>query len=159
MDWLNEFMDWLRDNAWAGWLTAAGLLTVGEMLSLDLVLIMLAGGAAVGMVAALLGAPFWLQAILAAVTSLAALGLLRPSIRKRLHSGPDLQIGHQRLVGRQATVLSRITGLQSGLVKLAGEEWTAEPLDETLVIEEGQVVDVLEIRGATLIVHPVPQID
>lgn len=159
MDWMNEFRDWLADNAWAGWLGVAGLLTVGELFSLDLILIMLATGAAVGMVAALAGGPFWLQVILAAAASLAALALLRPSIRRRLHSGPDLKIGHDLLVGRQATVLTTISGLHSGLVKLGGEEWTARPLDETLVIEPGEVVDILEIRGATAIVHPVPRLD
>ncbi len=159
MDWLNGFKDWLGDNAWASWLGVTGLLLIGEMFSLDLVLAMLAAGAGVGMLVALLGGPFWLQVILAAVTALAALGLLRPSIRKRLHSGPELTIGHDRLVGRQGTVLSQISGLQPGLIKLAGEEWTAQPLDETIVIEAGAVVDVLEIRGATAIVHPVPQID
>lgn len=159
MDWWNEFGDWIRDNAWAGWLGVAGLLTVGEMFSLDLILIMLAAGAAVGMVVAILGGPFWLQVVLVSLTSLAALSLLRPSIRKRLHSGPDLTIGHDRLVGSQATVLATVSGLEAGLVKLGGEEWTARPLDETLVIEPGQIVDVLEIRGATAIVHPLPQID
>lgn len=159
MDWLNEFRDWFGDHAWTGWLAAAGLLTVGEMFSLDLVLIMLAVGAGAGMVVALLGGAFWLQVVLAAVTALATLSLLRPSLRRRLHSGPDLQIGHSRLVGQQATVVSRITALEVGRVRLGGEDWTARPLDESVVIEPGEVVDVLEIKGATAIVHPVPQID
>ncbi|WP_235735952.1 NfeD family protein [Nocardioides alcanivorans] len=159
MDWLKDFAEWLGDNAWASWLGIGGLLTIGELFSLDLVLIMLAAGAGIGMVVALLGGPLWLQVVLAAVTSLAALALLRPGIRKRLHSGPDLQIGHDRLVGRQATALSSISALHPGLVKLAGEEWSAQPYDETIVIEPGQIVDVLEIRGATAIVHPLPQIE
>lgn len=152
-------MDWLHDNAWTVWLGASILLVIGEMISLDLIMIMLAAGAGVGMVAALLGAPVVLQALLALGTALAALALLRPPIRRRLHSGPDLKIGHDRLIGKQAKVLSPISSLAPGLVRLGGEDWTARPYDETLVIEAGATVDVLEIRGATAIVHPVPSIE
>ncbi len=152
-------MDWLHDNAWTVWLGASILLVIGEMLSLDLIMIMLATGAGVGMIAALLGAPVVLQALLALGTALAALALLRPPIRRRLHSGPDLAIGHERLIGKQAKALSRITSLEPGLVRLSGEDWTARPYDETVVIEAGATVDVLEIRGATAIVHPLPSIE
>ncbi len=48
-------MDWLSDNLWAGWLTLAVALGALELVSLDLFLIMLAGGALVGAVTALLG--------------------------------------------------------------------------------------------------------
>lgn len=152
-------MDWLQENAWSAWLAASILLVIGEMLSLELVLIMLAAGSAVGMAAALLGAPVVLQAVLALAAAVAGLALLRPKIRRRLHSGPDLAIGPQALIGRQAKALSRISALEPGLVRLAGEDWTAKPYDETVVIEPGATVDVLEIRGATALVHPVPSID
>ena len=49
--------------AWAWWLGIALLLAVAEILSLDLFLIMLAGGALVGLVLALLGTPFWVQVL------------------------------------------------------------------------------------------------
>ena len=41
-------MDWLSDHLWAGWLALAVALGVLELVSLDLFLIMLAGGAVVG---------------------------------------------------------------------------------------------------------------
>ena len=41
-----NLMDWLGDHAWALWLSLAFLLAVAEIASLDLVLIMLAVGAA-----------------------------------------------------------------------------------------------------------------
>ena len=78
-------MDWLADHAAAVWAMLAVLLGVAEMVSLDLFLIMLAGGAGAGAVAALLGAPFALQAIVAAVTSIALLGMVRPPVVKKLH--------------------------------------------------------------------------
>ena len=37
---------------------------------------------------------------------------------------------------------------------LSGEDWSARPYDEDLVIPPGVRVDVLAIEGATALVHP-----
>jgi membrane protein implicated in regulation of membrane protease activity len=152
-------MDWLSDHLAGVFLGLAILLGIAEMFSLDLILLMLALGALVGMVAALLGANFAVAAIAAAVASVACLAVVRPPLVKRLHTGPDLTLGHSKLLGQQGVVTERITGLESGRIKLAGEIWTAKPYDETIVIDPGSTVEVLEIRGATAYVHPVPSIE
>src|SRR6478735_9168699 len=97
-------MDWLRDHAWETWLGLTILLGLAEMVSLDFVLLMLAGGAAVGMIAAMVGAPVALQVVLASVAALAALLLVRPNVVKRMQTGPDLALGHGKLVGQQGLV-------------------------------------------------------
>jgi len=149
-------MDWLSDHLAAVWLALAVAFGIAEMFSLDLVMGMLALGALVGLVSALLGAGFAVSAILAAVASVACLAVIRPPLVKRLHGGPELSLGHGKLVGQQGRVTERVTAIESGRVKLAGEIWSAKPYDETLVIEPGETVEVLEIRGATAYVHPVP---
>ena len=53
----------------------------------------------------------------------------------------------------------QISALDHGRIKLAGEIWTAAPYDEHLVIEPGETVEVLQIRGATAYVHPIPRLD
>ena len=151
-------LDWLGDNAWAAWLSASILLAMAELASMDLILIMLAAGAVVGMLTALIGLPVAIQVIAASVTALAALALVRPAMAKRLHGGPELALGHGKLVGKQGVCVERITTHEHGRIKLAGEIWTAEPYDESVVVEVGQTVDVLEIRGATAIVHPLPEL-
>ena len=45
------------------------------------------------------------------------------------------------------------------LRRLSGQEWSAQPYDETLTIEPGETIEVLEIRGATAYVHPVPRLE
>lgn len=150
-------MDWFQD--WQGWLGVAIVLAGLEMLSLDLILIMLAAGAVAGMVMAIIGLPFAVQALVSAGTALAMLAFVRPSMARRMHGGPDLEIGHGKLVGTQGTVTERITGLEPGRVRLSGEIWSALPYDETLVIEADTPVEVLEIRGATAYVHPVPTLE
>jgi membrane protein implicated in regulation of membrane protease activity len=152
-------MDWLSEHLAGVFLGLAIVLGIAEMFSLDLILLMLALGALVGTVAALLGAGFALAAITAAVASLACLAVVRPTLVKKLHAGPELSLGHGKLVGQQGVVTQRITGLEAGRIKLAGEFWTARPYDETLAIEPGDIVEVLEIRGATAYVHPVPSLE
>ena len=90
---------------------------------------------------------------------MAALALVRPSIVRRLHGGPDLMVGHGKLVGRQGLVTETVSSLAPGRVTLAGEVWTAVPYDERLTIEPGETVEVLEIRGATAYVHPMPALE
>ena len=152
-------MDWLGDNLWAAWVGAAVLLGVAEMFSLDLVLIMLAVGAVAGMVVALVGAPFAIQVLAAAGASVAMLAVVRPALAKRLHGGPELTLGHSKLVGQRGVVTEEITGLHAGRVRLAGEIWTAAPYDENITITPGETVEVLQIKGATAYVHPLPSIE
>ena len=152
-------MDWLGDNMWAAWLGAAALLGVAEMLSLDLVLIMLAVGALAGMVLAIVGAPVGLQILVALGVSVAMLGVVRPALAKRLHGGPELSLGHGKLVGQRGVVTEEITENQHGRVKLAGEIWSAAPYDENVTITAGETVEVLQIKGATAYVHPVPRLE
>lgn len=152
-------MDWLGDHAAAAWLIAALALGVLELVSLDLILVMLAGGALVGALGAALGAPFVLSLVLAIATALGLLTMLRPNVVHRLHSGPDLRTGAQALIGSRATVLRELSHGQPGRVKIGGEEWTAQPYDEDDRIEAGEVVDVVQIKGATAYVLRVHKLE
>jgi len=152
-------MDWIRDHLWETWLALSIALGVAEMFSLDLILAMLAAGAVIGMVAALLGLPVFVQILLALGASVAALALVRPAFVKRLHSGPDLTLGHGKLVGTRCMVTEEISGLNAGRIKAGGETWTALPYDENLRIQAGETVEILQIKGATAYVHPVATLE
>ena len=151
-------MDWLSEHAWAAWLGIAAVLGAAELVSLDLVLIMLAVGALAGGLSAALGAAVVAQILVAGIASIAMLALVRPGLVSKLHQGPELRLGHDKLVGQRALVTQRITGLAVGQIKLAGETWTAAPYDEHVTIEPGATVEVFEIRGATAYVHPVAEL-
>ncbi|MBB6625909.1 NfeD family protein [Nocardioides sp. KIGAM211] len=152
-------MDWLRDNAWEAWLGLAIVLGVAEMFSLDLILIMLAVGALAGMVTAAFDAHLVVQVLVAAGASIGALALVRPDLVKKFHSGPDLKLGHGKLVGQQGLVTEEVTALTHGRIKLGGEIWSAAPYDDTIAIAPGETVEVLQIKGATAYVHPIPRLD
>jgi len=152
-------MEWFQEHLTETWLGLAVLLGVAEMFSLDLVLAMLAAGAVAGMATSLVTNLLVVQFLVAIVTSLGMLALVRPNLVLKLQTGPDLRLGHAKLIGTQGTVTRTITALKPGEVKLSGQEWSAQPYDETLIIEPGETVEVLDIRGATAYVHPVPRLE
>lgn len=152
-------MGWLADHAWEAWLIAAVALGCLELLSLDMIFIMLAGGALVGTVTALLGGPVGLQVALALISAVGLLALIRPGVLRSLHAGPELRTGPQALIGSRATVLQTLSGHHPGRVKIGGEEWTALPYDEDETIDQGEVVDVVQIKGATAYVLRVPKLE
>ncbi|MCY4728627.1 NfeD family protein [Nocardioides sp. STR2] len=148
-------MDWIRDHLWETWLGLSIVLGVAEMFSLDLILAMLAAGAVIGMIAAIIGLPVFVQILAALAASIAMLAFVRPAFVKRLHSGPELALGHGKLVGTRALVTQEITALAAGRIKVAGEVWSALPYDEHLTIAPGETVEIFQIKGATAYVHPV----
>jgi membrane protein implicated in regulation of membrane protease activity len=148
---MDGFFDWLGDNAWAGWLGLAVVLGIVETTTLDLVFLMLAGGALAGAIAAGVGAPLLVQAVVAVVATAALLGVVRPVARRHLRTPIEARTGVAALVGRDALVMQQVDA-HSGQVKLAGEIWSARSFDDREIIEPGTRVHVVEIDGATAVV-------
>ncbi|MEP6667159.1 MAG: NfeD family protein, partial [Nocardioidaceae bacterium] len=73
-------MDWVRDHDWQLWLIIALLLAGAEMATLDFTLLMMAVGAGVACLVAVLGFNIVAQVLSAAVVSVALLAFVRPSI-------------------------------------------------------------------------------
>ncbi len=138
---------------WIAWLIAAVALGVAEAFSLTLAFGIFGGAALLAAVVAGFDAPWIFQLLTFSAASMVGLLVVRP-IAQRHASQPALtRDGTDALVGRTATVLEEVTA-EHGLIKLSGENWTARPLDEHLVIPPGTAVDVMEIEGATAIVYP-----
>lgn len=150
-------MDWIRDHLWESWLIAAGVLGMVELLSLDLIFAMLAGGALVGAVTAALTGSVALSVVLALVSAVAMLGFLRPSVMRRVHSVPALKTGHHTLLGLEGVVLEEIAASGNGRIKVDGQDWLARAYDDQPV-PEGARVEVIEIKGATAYVLPVHEL-
>ena len=150
-------MDWLRDHLWETWLAIGIALGLAELLSLDLFLLMLGFGALGGMATALVTDSVLVQLLAACVVSVAMLGLVRPPLVRRLHGGPDLVLGPASLVGHQGVVTQAIEEHAPGRVKVEGESWLAESTGGEAQIAIGRSVEVVEIRGATAYVRPLPE--
>jgi membrane protein implicated in regulation of membrane protease activity len=139
--------------AWVAWLVAAVALGVAEFFTLTLAFGLLAAAALVAAIVAGVGASVLAQVLAFAITAGVGLVIVRPIARRQMTHPPVVREGSYALVGKKAVVLEEVTGTQ-GLIKLAGEVWSARALDEDQVIPAGTPVDVMEIDGATAIVYP-----
>jgi len=134
------------------WLIAALGLAGAEALTGDLFLLMLSGGAlAAAGSAALFDWPIWTDGVVFLVVSLLLLVLVRPALSKRFAAGEGLAEPMKALEGKSALVLDRVAR-HEGQVKLDGEVWTARPLNDDDVYEQGDHVTVMRIDGATAVV-------
>ncbi len=134
------------------WLIAALGLAGAEVLTGDLFLLMLGGGAlAAAGTSWLFDWPIWADGAVFLVVSVLLLVLVRPALRRRMQSAAALETGIEALEGRPALVLDRVSQ-HEGQVKLEGEVWTARPLNDHDVYEAGAQVMVMRIDGATAVV-------
>lgn len=139
------------------WLVAAFALGVAEVLLLDVVVLMLIGGALVGSLVAALGGPVWLQFALATASSVALVLTLRPWALKQFAKRVPLDATGtaQAHIGRVAEATSDINE-HGGQIKLMGELWSARlPANAHGQLPVGTQVLVTEIAGATAVVVPV----
>lgn len=147
----------VSNYAWIIWLVLILLFVTIEMVSLDLTFLMIATGSFGGLLTGLIGAPWWLQLVIAAVLSMLLLLGIRPPLLRILRRGGDtMKTNVDALLGLDGRVVSSI-GATGGQVRLAnGETWTARlsPGADQRVIEPGERVLVTEIDGATAVVIP-----
>ena len=140
-------------ESWIVWLIVAAVLGVAELLTTTLAFGLLAVAAVAAAVVGAFHLSFALQLVAFAVAAGAGLGLVRPIAIKHIKQPPALRTGVAALVGRSAIVLEEVTE-HGGRVRIDGEEWSSRPYDESLVIPVGTKVDVMQIKGATVLVYP-----
>jgi len=141
-------------DTWILWLIAAAVLGVGEMHQGGLYLLPFALGAALAAVLGLLGVGALLSGVVFIAASGIVVGTLRPVARRHRRLPPAIRTGAAALIGRRAMVLERIANDEGvGCVRVeGGEVWTARSYDEDEIIDVGERVEVVEIRGATALV-------
>ncbi|HEX5225985.1 MAG TPA: NfeD family protein, partial [Solirubrobacteraceae bacterium] len=102
----------------------------------------------------LLGVGALLSSIVFVLASGIVVLTLRPVARRHRRLPPPIRTGAAALIGHRAMVLERIANDEgSGCVRIDnGEVWTARSFDDDTVIEAGEKVEVVEIRGATALV-------
>ena len=141
-------------DAWIVWLVAAAVFGIGEMHTGGLYLLPFALGAALAALLSAVGAGTAVSVIAFAAVSLVVVAGLRPVARRHRRLPPPIRTGAAALVGHHAMVIERIAnGEGVGCVKIdGGEVWTARSLDDDEVIEAGERVEVVDIKGATALV-------
>ena len=137
------------------WLVVLIVCIVAEIATMGLITIWFAGGSLIGVLAAALGAPEWLQITLFIVVSAVLLFLTRP-LAVRYFNRDRIRTNVESLVGRRVLVVADINNLQgTGDVTVNGLEWMARSGDDLVHIPAGTEVEILAIQGVKLVVAPV----
>ena len=135
------------------WAVAIVVFLVIEALTVGIASIWFALGSICALIAALLGAPEWLQVAWFVVVSVVTLIFTRPVVKKYVHSKRQ-PTNADRVIGMKASVREEIDNLAAkGSVVVDGKEWSARSADGEK-IASGKIVTVLAIEGVKLIVKP-----
>jgi membrane protein implicated in regulation of membrane protease activity len=149
--------DVISSWAWVFWLALILVFIIIEVNTLEFTFLMLALGSVGGLVAGLLGAPWWLQFIIVAILALVLVLFVRPPLLRALGKGGDpARSNVDALIGLGGVIVVDFRR-GAGQVKLAnGDTWTARLADSSEAdLDEGVRVVVTAIDGATAVVVPV----
>jgi len=140
---------------WTVWIIAAVVLAVGEMLTLSFFLAPFSAGALLAALVAAVGGGLIASWAVFILTSLLLLLVVRPIARAHRRQPAQLRTGTAALVGGKGMVVERVANLEAvGAIRMDnGEVWTARAFDENRTYDVGERVEVLEIRGATALIH------
>ena len=135
------------------WLAILIAMLVVEANTITLVSLWFAFGALAALIASLLGAEIWLQAVLFLGVSAVLLACLRPLVRK--HLTPRItRTNVDSVMGTQGFVTADIDNVSAaGQVKLGAMYWTARSTSGE-PIPEGTLVRVDRIEGVKVFVSP-----
>ncbi len=137
------------------WLIAAGLLFLGELLVADMSLLMLGTAAAITAGVAVVDIPVWAEILVFGVASVALILAIRPMLRRRLlKNSQEHKFDDSELAGKRAEVIEPVSdqAQSGGMVRVAGELWSARSANSGDTYSAGESVQVLSIDGTTAVV-------
>ena len=135
------------------WLITMILFIGFELATLGLTTIWFALGALAAMAAAVVGSPIWLQVIVFFAVSLLALFGFR-NIAKESFNKNRTKTNADSLIGRKGIVTEDISNIYAtGQVTVAGQEWTARSVEDSVTLEKGEMVIIRSISGVKLMVE------
>ena len=146
-------LDFLAATPPVLWLILVVVFAVLEGVSVSLTSIWFAAGALVALFVSFLGPAVWVQAMVFAVVSLAALLLIRPLAKKMMQPKGKIPTNADRLLGREGIVTQTVDNLAAtGQVRVSGQVWTARTTNDERIFT-GEQVKILRIDGVKLLVE------
>lgn len=140
--------------AWWIWLIIAVILLIVEIMTLDLVLLMLSGGAIAAAIAAGVGAESILTQVLVwAIVAVLLLIFVRKWALNKLRRNPEDAVTNTASYSGMPGVALSAVGVTGGRIKFNGEVWSARTENDQAIAEGSDIV-VLHIDGATAVVAP-----
>lgn len=133
------------------WLILSGICFIAEIFTVSFLLFLPGLAAFISFLLALFNASLTVQIISFVITTILFVVFVRPLICK-LFKDNTILTNSESLVGKVGTTLKNINkDIEPGLVKVAGEIWTAIT-EEEKIIEKDELVVVLGINGVKLLV-------
>ncbi len=146
----------MEQYAWIFWLVLAVGLIVAEIFTLGFFLFWFGIGALAASLAGVIGLGIGGQFAVFAIVSTVLTVMSRTVFAKYMWGGDgsNMKMGVDSLPGMIGTVTGDSKGaLHQGAVKVYGSEWTAFPVDGDTELKEGDKVEVVEVRGASIYVR------
>ena len=135
------------------WLLITVALSVIELVTMGLVTIWFAAGAAVAFLLSLFDTPLFIQIAAFIVVSIVVLVLVRPIAAAHFNNRLK-KTNIDAIIGRKLIAKTDIDNLHgTGKVDMDGSTWLAVSSVDNIVINAGEEVKVVEVRGAKLIVE------
>lgn len=151
----------MESYAWVLWVILGVALIIAEIFTLGFVLFWFGLGALAAAFAGYLGFGFGIQFLVFAVVSIALTALSRTIFSNFYSHGENDQVktGIDSLPGQIGTVSSASKGaLNSGEVKVFGSTWTAFPEEGEEALIDGEKVEVVRVKGASIYVRKIKEL-
>ena len=132
------------------------IFAVAEALTVQLVTVWFAIGAAAALIANAAHLGTGVQVLIFIVVSLVALAATRPFIKKnaKVKKTPT---NSDRVIGEEGIVTAEIDNIKGvGTVKIGGSDWTARS-ENSQIIPEGKIVEIIRIEGVKVIVREIEE--
>ncbi len=147
----------MEQYMWIVWLSLFLLMMVIEASGPALVSIWFAIGALVSLIISFIPeVAWWIEVIVFAVVSVAALLAIRP-IAKKYFKRNIVRTNIDSFIGKKGYVIEDISMLKPGAVKIGDVSWTAIPVSEEITIKENEIIEVVALNGNKLIVKKVEE--
>jgi membrane protein implicated in regulation of membrane protease activity len=151
----------MDEFGWILWIVLGVILIIAEIFTLGFVLLGFGIGALAAALAGFLGAGLVGQFLIFALVSIVLTVFSRKIFGGYYLNGNDdlIKTGSDSLPGQIGTVTSPSRGaLQSAEVKVFGSTWTAFPEEGETPLAEGEKVEVVRLKGASIYVRKVNEL-
>ena len=136
------------------WLALMCIFIIVEIITVGLTSIWFAGGALAALFSAIVGMPQIVQIILFFAVSFIFIFFTRPFALKFVKPH-NIKTNYEEIIGKEVQVTDRIDNRAgTGTAVCNGQEWTARSMEDDIIIEAGESVQVIDIRGVKLFVRP-----
>ena len=140
------------------WLIAVVIFLGVELSTVTLTSIWFAAGALAAMLVAMFDGSLIVQIIAFLIVAFGLLYATKPWAKKFIDT-KKVSTNADRAIGEKIRVSERVSNLdQTGKAIVHGLEWTVRTEDDNIVIEQGELVQVVRIAGVKLIVERVEEV-